>query len=364
MDGCLHRIQYFAFFCCAILSSIAYGDKVNNEWYSPLRTLTMGNAGIALNDDPDTSMFFNPAGLARIRKTSVEILNPLIEVGTGDFNLVHGHLTNLSKNASLSQIQPQLSEHSGQASSLGYSIYPNFQAQNFAFGIVNSGSGASYMDANSTLHYQSRYLIVPTLGMSAGLLSGLLKIGVAVRGVQLTQNDKSTTTFTNIGYLTSPGQGFGLGFDAGAQLIFPSAGLPTFGIVARNIGGVSFGSSVVSLSSSSVGGPSLVRASYDGGFAWQSRDRSNRFTFDADYRDILNSTSTPTLRHVNTGAEMELSKIFYLRAGFGRGYWTAGFGLHGKNGSIELGSYAEELSDSGYHVQEDRRVAIQFGNRF
>jgi hypothetical protein len=365
MDGCLRRVHYLLFLFLSLGSGLAMADKVNDEWYSPLRTLTMGNVGVALNDDPDSSMFFNPAGLAHVRKASVEILNPMLEMGTGDMAITHGQLLNLSKNASLGNAQPLLSGHGGTVSSLGFSLYPNFQAQNFAFGVVTSARGAAYVDPVGALHYQSQYLVVPTLGMAAGLFGGLIKVGAAVRGVQEAENNRVTTSFANIGYLSGVSQGFGLGLDVGTQMTLPGSGYPTLGLVARNIGGTTYGSSVLSLSNSSVGAPAMLRTSYDAGLSYQSRfERTNMFTVAADYRDILNSTATETMRHVNVGSEIGVSKMLYFRAGMRSGYWTAGFGIHGKNASLELGSYADELDDSGYHSEEDRRVAIQFGNRF
>lgn len=365
MDGCLIR------FLLLLLPLSASADLANNEWNSTTRALSMGNVGIATAEDGTTAMFYNPAALAKTKKVSGELFSPQFDVGTSIFTMGRG-AQDFSKHGSLQKVRPLLEAKPNRGSYLGGSIYPNISAQNFNFGILMKGEGLSFHDGNQ-LVYRSRYVLIPTLGLSIGAMSGRFRLGFAVRGIQITENDRSLSgTIASNGTADPPGytmnaqEGFGVGFDTGALISFPIGGLPTLGVVARNVGDTSFpGSAPFGISEGVATKKEKVKMTYDAGFSLSPKmGKNSTFTFAVDYRDALNQNQVATLRRINVGMEFSFSKVFYFRAGVSRGYATGGIGLSSKFGSLDLGTYAEELDAREFRSKEDRRISLRFGSRF
>jgi hypothetical protein len=357
MEGCLIRALAF------LLPSLALADSVNNEWYSTTRALSMGNTGIASADDPATAMFYNPAGLARTKRFSAELFNPQFDFGTG---VLSGSVKDFAKHGSLEKTGPLLeAKPNKKSSSLGMALYPNLAAQNFNFGVLMSAQSSSYFDGD-LYHYRSRYLVVPTMALSMGTLGGRFRIGAAVRAIQLSENDRSVADLAGAGYLVDASEGFGIGLDAGALFTLPWAGLPTVGVVARNVGDTTFtGSAPLSVASGNVERSEKIKGTYDAGISFSPRfGGRNVLVFSADYRDVLDRHQVDFKRRINVGLELGFSRTFYLRAGASRGYWTAGMGLSSRNGSLDLGTYAEELSAAGFREVENRRFSLRYGSKF
>lgn len=361
MDGSLFRLTL------ALLgfSQLAWADQVNNEWLSGTRALSMGNVGIASADDTETTMFYNPAGLTRNKRTTLEIFNPQIEFGTGVFKLARNQ-GDYGKQLSLAGTQPLLQLKPHKASYLGYSLYPNVNSQNFGFGLLWRQEAVSYLNSQDKLEYHSRYLMIPTMGLAMNLLGNRFRVGAAVRAVQITANNRTADpTAAGVGYKKNAEEGFGLGLDAGAMLSLPWAGLPTLGFVARNAGNTSFsGSAPYPQGDGTVTKPGRIKMTYDAGIAFFPKSQRNSFLFAIDYRDVLNNTNVNSLRHVNIGTEFGFKKAFFLRFGYGRGYWTAGFGLNSKYGSFDLGTYGEELDARNFREIEDRRISLRLTTKF
>lgn len=363
MDGRLFRALFFIL----LLPDLANADAVNSEWYSTTRALSMGNVGIASADDPSTAAFYNPAALAQLKKPVVEIFNPQLQAGGGVFTLSNS-LTDWGNHASFSKVEPLLKAEPGTASSLGYALFPNLSSQNFSFGVLLSNQTASYYDERVDAYYhRSRQLFIPSLGISAALLGGRFRIGVAGRAVQLSsRNVVSQGTNPKVSALDDSRSGMGIGLDSGVLLTLPWGGLPTLGFVARNIGDTAFPlAPMVALGGTSAARPHRAKMTYDAGFSLSPKGgKGNQMTVAFDYRDILDTTKTDMLRKFNAGLEFGLSKIFYMRLGFSQGYFTAGFGLNSPKGGLDLGTYGEELDARGFHGFLDRRYSIRFIRRF
>jgi len=383
MDGCL-SLQRMAKFLCIIFlacSIPAFADIVNNEWYSSVRALSMGNAVIAAADNPVDAMFYNPAFLAKIKQsqTSLELINPQIEMGLGNFS-ISKDTSDILQQRDLGKAAPLLDSDRNKGSYFNTAFYPNISAQNFALGFLIRTETSAYVNGDSTeLNYKSRYLMMPTLGLSAGLIGGRMKIGLAVRAIQITENDKkasqvsaaSSTQAANYGtvdFQANPDEGFGFGLDAGMSLTLPWTALPTIGVVARNIGDTSFPNKNPPFYSFGTGITSRhdsIKSTYDIGFSIAPKlGRGSTFLLAADYRDAMNRYDVNTLRRVNIGMELSFNKHFYLRLGARSGYWAAGIGISGQKASLDFGSYADELHATDYQKIEDRRVAIRYGGRF
>ncbi len=369
MDGSRKQLRkklvLFTLIFCAVQAVEARADKVNAEWYSTLHALSMGNAAITIADDPSTAMFYNPALLANQKHASLEIFNPQLEMGLGNIG-ISKTISDYTRQLQLKNAYPLLKDHPNKASSFGAAIYPNFSAQNFAIGVLGKAESSAYVDGNGKLTFRSRYLVIPTMGLSVGLFSGRIRFGVAGRAINITANDHTVSSATGYGYLVNAQEGFGIGLDAGTTITLPWSTLPTIGLVARNIGDTSFPSNpVIKIATGTTVRPDLIRHTYDAGFSIAPKlSQRSVLTIASDLRDITNTAETNYLRHINLGFDITSRKILSFRFGVSRGYWTAGFGFNARKGSLEIGSYAEELDASGFRKVEDRRLAIRYGGRF
>lgn len=343
----------------------AAADEINNEWYSTTHALSRGNTGISFAGDPSTATWYNPASLGSVRRAGLEFFNPQIEVGKGNFKLTQS-IFDVGRYLKLSKMRELHEKRRDEVSSVGFSLYPNFYAKNFALGLLYKVQASSYMDKEGTLFYQSQYLLVPTVALSAGLFNGILKLGFALRGVQVAENNRSTTDFSNIGYDVETREGFGLGIDAGMIITFPWVMLPRIGAVVRNAGGTRFvGSVPLSLVTNSSVTKEKEGQTIDAGFSIRPYvGKRSRLLVAIDWRDVTDYTASRIERKFNLGMELDIARVFQLRVGSSRGYWTAGFGVGGRGGNLSFGTYAEELDPRGYHVKRDRRYTLQFGSRF
>jgi hypothetical protein len=366
MDGRLIPGLFLLLFF-GLVPAQSKADSVNDEWSSTLSAQSMGNVGIASADDPTTDAFYNPAALARIKKTTIEIFNPQLDVGGGTFSVAHS-IADWSKETSFSGVQPLIKANPGTASSMGFSVFPNVSAQNFSLGVLLAAQSFAYYDKDTdAYHYHSRKLVIPSLGLAASMLGGRFRFGAAVRGVQINETNiiqvGPTSTVSPVG---SVADGFGVGLDAGTLLSLPWYGNPTLGFVARNIGGTTFPSTpIVAFGAPTSSRHELIRTTFDGGFSISPKsNQRDQFTIATDYRDATNAMHADLIRHVNLGFEYLMMKMLALRAGFSQGYWTAGFGLNAKSGSVDIGTYGEELSPGSYHGFGDRHYSIRLTRRF
>ncbi len=371
MDGCLFR----ALFCVAIMAAFpdqSRADALNAEWISSTRALSMGNTGIASADDPTTATFYNPAALARLKKPMLEVFNPQVEMGTGIFS-ASSSIVDWGKHATFSASRELVKAKPGKISSGGFSLYPNISSQNFSFGVLARLHRWSYYDkAAGVWHYYSRYLVVPTMGLSMAALGGRFRLGFGVRLIQVTKTegqepDGAVTSTASESLVADTRNGLGVGLDAGVLITMPWAWLPTIGAVARNVGDTSFPTAGLV----KIGSPSaphnhqIVKMTYDAGFSLSPKVGSKDvLTMAFDFRDARNQTGAAPIRHINAGFEYNASKKFYLRAGFSQGYWTTGIGLATKQGTFDIGTHAEELHPTKLNNIEDRHISIRISRRF
>jgi hypothetical protein len=145
----------------------------------------------------------------------------------------------------------------------------------------------------------------------------------------------------------------------------PWTALPTLGFVARNVGGTAFPNAPVVPMGGGTERHELVKTTYDAGFALSPKlGRRDQLTLAFDWRDMLDATKTNMLRKLNFGLEYGAARFFFFRAGFSEGYFTAGLGLSTKAGSLDVGTYGEELDASGIHGFLDRRYSLRLTRRF
>jgi hypothetical protein len=103
-----------------------------------------------------------------------------------------------------------------------------------------------------------------------------------------------------------------------------------------------------------------------------------RMSFTGELQDILNKQEplttydvSPINRRIHGGIEFDFNDVFFIRAGYNQGYWTAGMEIDVGNTQLQMASYGEEIGDlplkgtgTAYKTLEDRRYVAKFAYRF
>ena len=116
---------------CFWFSSVAFSQEVH-EFYNGVRALGMGGASIAVVND-ETALLSNPAGLGKLRNHYGTILDPEIEVGVDNEQLISFDIFQaLRPQTVLDALELAPSKHlhfKGQ-------VFPSFVVPNFGIGLI------------------------------------------------------------------------------------------------------------------------------------------------------------------------------------------------------------------------------------
>ncbi|MEC7182436.1 MAG: hypothetical protein VXW15_06960, partial [Bdellovibrionota bacterium] len=100
-----------------------------------------------------------------------------------------------------------------------------------------------------------------------------------------------------------------------------------------------------------------------------------RMSIEVNYKDLTNQHKViveneekplPVIRRVLVGVELDFSRSFFLRFGYGDSYGTAGLGFKSKTVDFDLTTYSvnPEPSDQNFRGDEDRRISLSLSTGF
>jgi hypothetical protein len=337
------------------------GDRIPGSRFVSARGAALGDAYIGLADGVGESLFYNPAGLARIRGPLFEPINA--QLGGNDKFVEHSG-TDIYKFNSLSGYKANLEKNPGTNPGAGFALLP-------ALGFSGFGVGALYQERlmaetnGTTIRYRSVYQFVPAAGMGLRLASGVLRVGYSIQWVNQASGDVTVNnTSSNLSYKDGLGQGQGYSHTLGMALTLPYQHTPTINVVARNVGGVSYSGKPIFVSATNVNGtPTSEKMSVDGSLGYLTKLTAG-WSLDTQlsYRDATNSSSTRQIEHVAIGLEFTAMDRLFLRAGYGSGYPTAGLGVRSSRAEVNFAWYSEDLGNGTTSVR-DLRYLFQFSLR-
>jgi hypothetical protein len=324
-----------------------------------VRAMGMGNAYTAVVDNAD-SLFYNPAGLARIGGVSWTIFE-----ATGGFS----NLTELTEAMtavsggsiidimnSLYGEQVWIGGHGKTAVTLPNMAAALYTTIDYSFGVNNPS--LPELSAN----------ILTDTGLAAGAGLGIipgLHVGAVLKSISRvgTRQVYGVTELGTLDYnsiaasFSEGGQGFSI--DVGANLIIQSPVTPVISMVARNVGGTTFLTTSDSLPNDDeeiiLGGALL--------FNLPMLTISPSF----DLRYIGDKTGLDLGRRLNLGLEVDLP-VFDIRAGFHQGYFSYGAGMSlgliqmdFASYGVEMGQYAGQLEDRRYLLSFKMELGVDLG---
>lgn len=324
-------------------------------FYRGVRPLGMGGAFTAVADD-DNAIFYNPAGLDKIDRWRMAVLNPLVEVNQKGVDFYKDAKdTDFDDTVEVTRL---LQDHMGDYLHLRGALFPNFYMRHFAFGVLGQ----------ATINAQPNNIAFPELqvhdalttasghfGTGWGFFDGILRAGGAVKYVTAKGMHDRIYTVADIAsdnfgdeVKDDLKRGSGFGFDAGAMLEFPVVLKPTLAVMVQNIGDVDLEDAGKIPQQVNVG-ISLRHA-----FSWLA------LTAAADYTDVLKKVGADddTYKRIHMGVEARLWDMVALRGGYNQGYGTIGVSVDFRVLRVDYANYCEEIGGAAGD-RSDRRQVLQ-----
>lgn len=365
----MHRFSWFLVLWILSLTSAVQAAEKHWTHYG-LRPLGMGNAFVAVADDYN-ALFYNPAGLARLKEWDGEFLNPSFALSKNTRAFVDD-MRGLQSGDSTSQTKDVLKFIEGQAGKSQYfsvGLTPHLVFKNFGFGI-----GAELIEASASLH---RYpsveleigprLIIP-ISFALNMLEDRLSMGFTVKGrvrggvnhefsIQdleaLKNDDKDNKNGPKLEDYVEGGIGYGADFGI---LFTPVKTMePTLGLSVTDIGGTAY--KKLDVGGQAVSAPEMELPSVNIGASLKPLQAGGMYLLTAvDFHSINQPISFS--KKLNIGSELGYGKIIKLQAGLHHGYMSAGMQFDVGLFNLRAITYAEELGTVAGTV-EDRRYALQ-----
>jgi hypothetical protein len=346
----MRRIVFLIFF-------ISFKAKAADIGYS-VRALGMGNAYTAVVNNSD-AIYYNPAGLAKIKGFRWTILDPTL--GINNLDSYQDYLDIINDSSDTQSIINQLY---GENVTILLGMKSLITMGGFSFGAY--GVADSNFSINNPVFpnidatYRVDYALVAGWGLD--LIPDMLSIGFQSRRINRTGGTVPIGVST-IATLDSQAiqdelsrTGIGYAFDLGTTLTFPGALKPTIAFSWRDVGNTKFLPTGSSLAPNSVKQEQIIGL----GINYESLLMDIRPALDFRF---LNDGDMQLGKKINLGIEFSWPLID-VRGGFHQGYYTLGASFDlwlmrfdVATYGVELGVYPGQLEDRRYMMQ----ISFEFG---
>ena len=365
------RLFGFVWMMSVFCPSLAFSRDQSWTHYG-LRPLAMGNAYVSVADDYN-ALFYNPAGLARLKEWDGEFLNPSVEYSK-NFPAAINDATNLAKNSSNSSkaVLDLLEKQTGENYHIGLGWTPHLIFKNFGFGL-----GLQFVGDMEFHRYPSvdinlgPRLIVP-ISFAHNFLEDRLSIGLTVKGrlsgginhefsiqdieaFQKKSSDSNSSGSTDLSDFVEGGTGIGV--DAG-MLFTPIRQMePTLGVSITDVGGTPYTEFDVNGEKAKIGAPKAVPTSVNVGVSCKPWSSERTYLLTAVDMHSVNQPFSFS-KKLNAGLELGLGSILKIQTGLHHGYLTGGVQFDVGLLNLKVVSYSEELGTVA-GTSESRRYALQ-----
>lgn len=348
MERALIKIAIAALTIVSIVLSYptqAFADKFNTETSAETRLLGMGNAGVNLSRGPH-AVFYNPANIAA-KDTGVNIQAVNLQLDASEGLVGMSGIDALSF-TSLNALVGKLKKDPNTFVGGRYSVYPNVTMRNISVGLLyESSRGAVYRAYDGALRVLARDRFAPTAALSYRLFGGMFRFGASAQLLTVGNADATTgpPVPNGLDYGKFINSRSGLVTTGGVTVSIPFRYLPSFSLVARNIGNTRFTSPPLIKFGNNTSVPTQLMTFDFGSSMTMYLGRRLEMKLAFDYRDVTNRLKGNQFRRMFTGGEFVFYDFLRLRAGMQHGYMSYGLGIFTPKTSLDFAIYADELDD-------------------
>jgi hypothetical protein len=360
------------FVISVIWSSMSLAKSSELKWtHYGLRPLGMGNAYVAVADDYN-ALFYNPAGLARLKTWDGELLNPTMTVSQSLIQNIMNASELASDFDSTEAALAAFQEMSGQSQYVSIGLTPHLIFKGFGFGIGIENVNSLIAHNDIEIEANVGINVIAPISYARSVLDDRLSLGITAKfvgrgGVDETFNIEDLAVFSkksdeNSGETKKLSDyaegGYGVGVDTGL-LFTPSEHMePTIGISITDIGGTPY--QKASVVGTSIKAPAARLPSVNTGISFKPWSTQRSY--------ILLAADSHAINHpvhyshkVNFGFEWGFLDIIKLQTGLKGGYLTAGLQFDIGLFNLRAVTYAEDRGPVvGLHDDLiERRYALQ-----
>lgn len=332
------------------------------KFYTGARMLGMGGAYTAVVND-ETALLTNPAGLGKIRDSTITIADPEVQGSFNDTQITNINNTNAQTPSDLLTL---LNQNKGVHWNAKAQAFPSIVGTNIGFGVHAKYQYDAEVNTPGTIYrLDMTNDYAAALGFCLRLLSGTVKIGIVGRYIDRTEIHKDLDPNQHtIDMNQTASEGAGLAGDGGLVLTAPVAWLPTLAAVVRDAGNTNY-TMTNGMFLQTQTRPASTPQTVDVGLAlFPILSNHTRMSITADYHDVTNANQeTDMMKKVHVGVEFNFADFFFLRGGMNQRYWAGGFELATERFQFQAASYGEEIG-TATAFKEDRRWVGKFAIRF
>jgi hypothetical protein len=374
--------------CAAVLASAAVSRDARADelrWtHFGLRPLAMGNAYVAVADDYN-ALFYNPAGLARLKEWDGELLNPYFEISKNTASFYKDLSTLMSgSSGDTTAVLDVLEKNTGKTQHFALGLTPHFIMKGFGFaaGIDLNTTLAFHREISADVNFGPR-IIVP-VGFAMNFLEDRLSLGASLKFVakggidrEFSINDIEAFTKSDSADDTAAVDpaaatveedkpelkdyfegGTGVGMDVGMLFTPIKTMAPTLGLSITDFGGTPY--KKADIGGEALGAPAPRLPSVNAGISVMPYEANNMFVRGSVDAHAINQPEHYS-KKFNLGVEWGYGSIIKVQSGLHQGEFSGGFEFDVFLFSCRFVTYAEQLGTVAGQDENlsDRRYALQ-----
>lgn len=356
-------------------SPLALGKEEKWTHYG-VRPMAMGNAYVAVADDFN-ALFYNPAGLARLKTWSLEVINPRFAISANTIATMKdvSELSSGGSDASAgkSSVQSAIETFetlTGKPQYINLGLTPHFVFPGFGFGIGLDVGGSMVIHRQISAEVNAGLDALVPFTYAKSMLDDRLSLGATVKGVFRTGVDREfsladISAFAKSDSATGPDSdkqlkdfvqsGRGIGTDFGLLFTPVKTMEPTLGVSLTDAGGTP-----LSASSDNYGKPKPREPSLNTGISFKPYSSGAMYLLTSVDAHSINQPFHYS-KKFNVGSELGLGKIFKIQAGLHQGEFSGGFQLDAWLLILRFATYAEQLGSTAGEdkLLADRRYVVE-----
>lgn len=320
-----------------------------------IRPLGMGGAFTAVADD-ENALFYNPAGLDKVKRRGMSFFNPLVQMNQEGLVLAK---TVRGSDFDYEETVEFLRHHAGETGHGRVSLFPYIYTHNFAMGLLGQADLVVQprdAEPDPVMLVDGFGIASANMGLGFGIIGGMVRLGGAAKYVHGFRLQEVYPAAEIAGHDmgermrddTEDGQG--LGFDAGAMIELPLLFRPTVAAAVQNISGLDLGAAGRIPQQVNVGvslRQSLFGFTFTGASDYLDAPSDPQVLEQLDLQDLVSDEFT---KRLHFGLEARFPRLVTLRTGFSEGYPSYGAALELAILRLEFATY---ISPRGHARQGD-----------